>query len=58
MDKFLIGSPALTPRRKPRDEASASSSNVGDGISVNAVIVDSDTEDQDKETAEILDTAL
>ena len=56
MDSFLIRSPALTPRR-PRDETSASSSNEGDGISVNAVIVDRDAEDQDEEIAEIPDTA-
>ena len=57
MDSLLIRSPALTPRRRPRDEASASSSNEGDGISVNAVIVDSDTEDQDEKIAEIPDAA-
>ena len=59
MDSFLIRSPALTPRRRLRDEASASTSNEGDrtGISVNTVIVHSDTEDQDEEIAEIPDTA-
>ena len=56
MDSFLIRSSALTPRRRPGGEASASSSDERDGISVNAVIVDSDT-DQDEEIAEIPDTA-